>query len=67
MYIKLPNSIAELQLVPKLDSVANEFNHKIYELKRSNLYSLITNLFIHNRRWSEEFFGVQAKLVEDVA
>jgi len=35
LIIKLPKSIAELQLALKLDSVSNEFNHKIFELARS--------------------------------
>lgn len=33
--IQLPTLIAELQLVLKLDKLSNEFNHKLYELKRS--------------------------------
>jgi hypothetical protein len=33
--IKLHNVIAELQLVLSLNSVSNEFNHKLYELKRA--------------------------------
>ena len=36
--------------------VYNEFNHKIYELKRSELYSPLTNLFVHNQKWGGTFF-----------
>lgn len=54
---KFNESIAEFQLALKLNSVSNEFNHKIYELKRSSLYSPITNLFILNKKWSGEFFS----------
>ncbi len=39
-----------------LDSVSNEFNHKIYELKRSKLHSSIVNLFVQNEKWSQSFF-----------
>lgn len=56
LIIKLPHSIAELQLVLKLDSVSNEFNHKLYELLRSKIYTPIVNLVLHNQRWSESFF-----------
>ncbi len=55
-----------MQLVLKLDSVSNEFNHKIYELKRSKLYSPITNLHVHNEKWGESFFTEQIELLEDI-
>jgi hypothetical protein len=51
--IKFGESIAEFQFALKLDSVSNEFNHKIYELKRSKLYSPIVNLFVQNEKWSQ--------------
>jgi len=41
------------------DPITNEFNHRIYELKRSKLYTLIANLFIHNKKWSNYFFTKQ--------
>jgi hypothetical protein len=63
---KFNESIAEFQLALKLDSVSNEFNHKIYELKRSNLYSPIANLFILNEKWSRSFFYEQMDLYENV-
>ena len=58
--------ISELQLVLKLDSVSNEFNHKIYELQRSKVYSMIPNLFIHNQKWCGDFFGDQIELINDI-
>ena len=63
---KLETVMSELQLVLKLDSVSNEFNHKIYELKRSKVYSMIPNLFIHNQKWCKEFFGDQIELINDI-
>jgi hypothetical protein len=54
--IKFGESVAEFQFALKLDSVSNEFNHKIYELKRSNLHSPIVNLFVQNEKWSQSFF-----------
>jgi hypothetical protein len=59
LIIKLKKSIAELQLALKLDSVTNEFNHKIFELTRSEIHSPIINLFIHSERWGETFFTEQ--------
>jgi hypothetical protein len=47
----------------KLDSISNEFNHKIYELKRSKVYSMIPNLFIHNQKWCKDFFKEQFALI----
>lgn len=52
LLIKLPNTIAELQLALKLDSVLNEFNHKIYELRRSKIYACVSNLFIRGKKWA---------------
>ena len=66
LIIKLETVISELQLVLKLDSVSNEFNHKIYELQRSKVYSMIPNLFIHNQKWCKEFFGDQIDLISDI-
>ena len=66
LIIKLETVISELQLVFKLDSVSNEFNHKIYELQRSKVYSMIPNLFIHNQKWCKEFFGDQIDLINDI-
>jgi hypothetical protein len=54
--IKFGESVAEFQFALKLDSVSNEFNHKIYELKRSKLHSPIVNLFVQNEKWSQSFF-----------
>lgn len=66
LIIKMENVIAELQLVLKLDSVSNEFNHKIYELQRSKLYSIIPNLFIHNKKWCDDFFVDQLDLFDSI-
>ena len=63
--INLEKVVAELQLVLKLDSVSNEFNHKIYELQRSKLYSMVPNLLIHNEKWCKTFFGEQIELVQN--
>lgn len=48
IHIKMKNSIAELQLTLKQDRVVNEFNHKIYELMRSKIYTFLTSLFVQN-------------------
>ena len=64
--IQLPNSIAELQLVMKLDSNANEFNHKLYELERSSTYSSITNLYILNERFCQKLFGELKDFMETI-
>ena len=66
LIIKLENVVSELQLVLKLNSVSNEFKHKIYELQRSKVYSMIPNLFIHNQKWCAEFFGDQIELINDI-
>ena len=66
LIIKMETVIAELQLVLKLESAANEFNHKIYELQRSKVYSMIPNLFIHNQKWCQEFFKDQLDLINDI-
>lgn len=63
LILKLPNSVAELQLALKLDTVSNEFNHKIYELLRSKLYTPISNLCELNSKWSWAFFMEQENLV----
>jgi hypothetical protein len=63
---KLGTVISELQLVLKLDSVSNEFNHKIYELQRSKVYSMLLNLFVHNQKWCGEFFGDQIDLIKNI-
>ena len=66
LIIKMEAVIAELQLVLKLDSVSNEFNHKIYELQRSKVYSMIPNLFIHSQKWCQDFFKDQLDLINDI-
>jgi hypothetical protein len=53
----------ELQLAIKLDSVANEFNHKIYELSRSVTHSNIANLYIQNEKWCAAFFEEQLSIL----
>ncbi len=58
--------MAEFQFALKLDSVSNEFNHKIYELKRSKLYSPIVNLFVQNEKWSRDFFTELMELYEGI-
>ena len=66
MLIKLPNSVAELQLALKQDTVLNEFNHKIYELKRSKIYACVSNLFIRGKKWAETFFKEQMELFKEM-
>ncbi len=63
---KLETVISEMQLVLKLDSVSNKFNHKIYELQRSKVYLMIPNLFIHNHKWCAEFFEDQIDRIGDI-
>lgn len=46
MKILVGNIIAELQLVIDLDSAEYEFNHKLYELKRSKFFSPLTQLAV---------------------
>ena len=67
LIIKLPNSVAELQLALKFDTALNEFNHRIYELIRSKIYSPITNLCVLNERWSSVFFSEKQKLTDFVS
>jgi hypothetical protein len=64
--IKFGESVAEFQFALKLDSVSNEFNHKIYELKRSKLHSPIVNLFVQNEKWSQSFFTELMELYEGI-
>jgi len=64
LIIQLPNSIAELQLVVKLNKTSNEFNHKIYELIRSIRFSPLTSLYIHNEKWGFPFFSEQMKILD---
>lgn len=66
MLIKLPNSLAELQLALKQDTILNEFNHKIYELKRSKIYACVTNLFIQGKKWGTTFFREQIELFKEM-
>jgi hypothetical protein len=66
LIIKLENVVSELQLALKLNSVSNEFKHKIYELQRSKVYTMIPNLFIHNQKWCEDFFRDQIELINDI-
>ena len=66
MIIQFEESVAEFQFALKLDSVSNEFNHKIYELKRSQVYSPIANLFVMNEKWSQSFFSEVTELYENV-
>jgi hypothetical protein len=46
--IQLGSVITELQLAIDFKFVDNEFNHKLYELLRSNFYSPLTMLFLFN-------------------
>jgi len=39
-----------------MNKASNEFNHKIYELKRSKAFTPLFNLMIMNERLTEIFF-----------
>ncbi len=56
LVINLPHSIAELQLALKFDTTSNDFNHKIYELLRSRIYTPLTKLYVQNENWISAFF-----------
>ncbi len=59
MLLLIGDTIAELQLAKETNKQANEFNHKIYELKRSQSYTPLLNLWIINERLTEVFFTDQ--------
>ena len=66
LVINLPHSIAELQLALKFDTTSNEFNHKIYELLRSRIYTPLTNLYVQNETWSSVFFADQFEIFHEI-
>ncbi len=50
MTLQIRDTITELQLVIEMNKESNEFNHKIYELKRSYALTPLINLkFIHEK------------------
>lgn len=55
--MKLPKgTISEYQICYNINSVENEFNHKLYELNRTTLFTPITNLYLNHNKWSNEIF-----------
>lgn len=58
------NTIAELQLAINLTASEYEFEHGLYELKRSKFYTPLTKLFILNEDLSNDYFGELQNIID---
>jgi hypothetical protein len=53
--IIIGNVVAEFQLVKEANIADYDFNHKIYELKRSKFFTPLTQLMILNEDLSKDY------------
>jgi hypothetical protein len=58
------NTIAELQMAINLSAAENEFNHKIYELKRTKFFTPLTQLSIFNEDLSVDYLTEVAEVIQ---
>ncbi len=57
LVFKIDTILSEFQMALPFDHVANEFNHKLYELDRTIFYSKLTNLYLMNEKWASHLFA----------